>query len=350
MKKENLDRLERDKQRLIACDFVRAVCTIGIVIYHFSCHLLNSTFLPLYSFKNGDWGSVFVTVFFIISGAMLYYNNREIISLKQFYYKRWKTIYPMFYIAFISFFLKNILTSKQLFYNGNPKSIILSILGIDGYFLYRYDNYYILGEWFLGAIIILYILFPLILWCFNKSDKITTIIVLLLYLWQINTNWFIIDNFRNIFSCICSFEIGMLIIKHHNWLKNLKLVIISFLGAFIIYTMKLPINSNIAIHLMGIFLFFILFYLGEIVMKISYLNNFILEISRISYAIFLLHHIILAKILLIYNPNNYINILLLLIFIIILVIIVSKILYLITNLVLKSKIYLIFEKKIKDNE
>lgn len=39
--------------------------------------------------------------------------------------------------------------------------MLLSLLGMDGYFQYRGPNYYLIGEWFFGAIVFLYILYPL---------------------------------------------------------------------------------------------------------------------------------------------------------------------------------------------
>ena len=79
------------KNRLRGGEIVRAISAVGIVIYHYSCSLSSyntSKFLPLYKHANGQWGYIFVTVFFVLSGAMLYYNNPEIQSYKEFYLKR----------------------------------------------------------------------------------------------------------------------------------------------------------------------------------------------------------------------------------------------------------------------
>ena len=61
---------------------------------HYFCYS-NGTFKFFYTSANANWGFLFVTAFFAISGAVLYYNYPKIISfkdLKIFYYKRFGII------------------------------------------------------------------------------------------------------------------------------------------------------------------------------------------------------------------------------------------------------------------
>ena len=43
--------------------------------------------------------------------------------------------------------------------------VIFSLLGLDGYLTPVTVTFYKIGEWFLGVILILYLVFPLLLWC-----------------------------------------------------------------------------------------------------------------------------------------------------------------------------------------
>lgn len=47
--------MKRDK----SFDFVRAICALGIVAFHFSCHLREGVFLPFLSNGNVSWGQTF---------------------------------------------------------------------------------------------------------------------------------------------------------------------------------------------------------------------------------------------------------------------------------------------------
>ncbi len=105
------------KERLPAFDFIRTVCTLIIVTYHYSCNLNCRDFLPLYLSGSINWGTTAVSVFFMISGSLLYYNNPEIKpdGLKKYFIKRWKTVFPLFYIAYAALFAANAVRHGSVF-------------------------------------------------------------------------------------------------------------------------------------------------------------------------------------------------------------------------------------------
>lgn len=123
---------------------------------------------------------MFVTSFFSISGAVLFYNYSKVKSLKIFYFKRWKSIFPSFYICYIYFFLKNVFKYQTLFYNGHWSRLLLSVIGLDGYLGQIFKTYHLNGEWFLGAIIIIYIIYPLLSWLMNKNIFIKNYLLIVL--------------------------------------------------------------------------------------------------------------------------------------------------------------------------
>ena len=164
-------------ERILGIEFTRALCAIGIIIYHYF-GLSAGTFKFLYTTANDDWGNMFVTTFFCISGAVLYYNYPKVNSYKTFYFKRWKSIFPAFYLAYLLFYAFTSFQQHNLFYAGNPIKFIFTILGLDGFFLYRIGTYYQVGEWFLGAIILLYVLYPFLSICFNKNPFIIPYLLL----------------------------------------------------------------------------------------------------------------------------------------------------------------------------
>lgn len=333
------------KERIIPFDFIRAICAIGIVVYHFFCHTSNRDFLLFYSNANCDWGYVIVNIFFLLSGAVIYYNNSTISSLKKFYYKRWKSLFPMFYISFFVLFVYYAIGRRNLFYAGNPLKLLLTLFGLDGYTLEIIPNYYILGEWFLGAIIILYVLYPVVLKAFNKAQYATTIVCIALFVLCLFVDLTGIRINRKVFSCLISFEFGMLIMKNKQLLTNKPVVIVSFIISVIICLIKLPINAVILDHILSLSLFFVMYYIGNYIMKSKLLNKSVSFISKISYPIFLLQHLIILYLLKIYNPQEPVMIILWMIVTIAVTIVGAKILSLFTNLILKSKWYLKLENK-----
>lgn len=184
---ENLKK--RTKSKISGIIFARALCSIGILIFHYFCHA-NGNFKLLFLTSNATWGFMFSTSFFCISGTVLYYNYPKIISFKKFYYKRWKSIFPPYYICFLYFFLKNAFINQKLYYKGHWAKLLFTLLGLDGYLSYRIETYYIVGEWFLGAIIIIYVLYPLLLWLMRKNIFIIYFIVGVFYIIMYKTNYY----------------------------------------------------------------------------------------------------------------------------------------------------------------
>ena len=300
------------KERLYGIDFIRAVCALGIIAFHFSCHTASSI-RPFYIFANGDFGGLFVAVFFVISGMTLYYNHPKAGNLKDFYLKRAKTIYPPFYIAYIVFFIKSVIDSKNFFWGGNPAKLLLTAAGMDGYLAYRVQGYYILGEWFLGAIILLYLLYPVVAAGFNKSVIASSAIVLAGYIFACAATFFVIPLEENLFACLASFFIGMLIAKYKKQILDNKWLVIPCAAiCAVLFFVRIPagsiemsrINNSICIHIMGPSLFICLYHAGCLINKCKAAGSVISFMGKLSYPVFLLQHRLILEVLVRKNPDS----------------------------------------------
>lgn len=291
------------KERLYGVDFIRAVCAIGIICFHYSGHS-QSAFKVLYLQPYGGWGDIFVAMFFAISGGMLYYNHPQIESLKTFYIKRWKSIYPAFYIAFFFVWLDKVYETGTIFYGGDIKKIILSVLGIDGYFAYRGGNYYLIGEWFLGAIIMLYILYPVLLMLINRCQYLFLLVLTVLLFWEVQATCFQVIPWCNMISCMFSFYIGMLCFKQIDRMKNKWVILASFILTVVFFCIRIPVSSIIAEHFLAVFIMVLLYNLGVLLMRNKVVEWCTCKISAISYEIFLLQHVIILKVLQFHNSAS----------------------------------------------
>lgn len=115
---------------------------------------------------------------------------------------------------------------------------------------------------------------------------------------------------------------------------NKKILLIS--GIIFIFLYKVKINSFVLIsQIQGFSLFILLYHIGHYLMK-KKIQIIFIEISRMSYSIYLFHHKIIFDILSLNNPTEwYIHIVLLFI-IIILAIICSEIHLMVVNSIIKS--------------
>ena len=290
-----------NKQNIPGIVFTRACCSIGILIFHYFVHS-EGNFKIFYKTANSAWGFLFVTAFFNISGSVLYFNYPTLISKKRFYYKRWKSIFPSFY-----------------------------------------KTYYLVGEWFLGAIIIIYFIYPLLLWFMNKNIFIFNLIIYSGYFLMYKTKIFIISNTNNLITCTYSFYFGMIAIKYRKFFFENKYVFI-FSLSLLIFLCLVKINSSFILlcQIQGFSLYIVLIQLGGYIMskKFSVIFN---KISNLSYSIYLFHHHIIQDVQAINNPKKWYLHLMLLGISFLLTFICSHIHLTVVNSILKSKIFMNLE-------
>lgn len=122
----------------------------------------------------GDFG---VGLFFLLSGAMMFqvYGKRSV-SRGSFYKKRFLSLYPMFWLAWLAAITAGTLDTRSL-PSGGIGALLTSLSGMDGYLMALgyggLSSFYKVGEWFLGGIILLYLIMPLLLWGMKKQPLLT---------------------------------------------------------------------------------------------------------------------------------------------------------------------------------
>ncbi len=293
------------KPHIESFDFIRSVTAWIIIIYHFANMCTQSQqhadFPFLLTHANGVWGeNTSVNIFFILSGASLYYNHSDFkeYSLKRYYFDRFKGIFPLFYLLWFFLFYQRAAALGNLFYNGSPKYLLLTLLGIDGYFFFRFpQSYYIIGEWFLGALILLYLLYPLLTWCMRHLKILTTILLgagTIAFHWPIP--YFQIPREHNLIVCLFSFWLGMLFIEYRNALSA-KWIAALFGGvSLILIFVKAPLDSFLCTQIIAVGLFLLFYHLGTVAMRQKHLKTLFAYTSRNSYAIFLLQHVTIGQV------------------------------------------------------
>lgn len=357
------------KEKQPSLDLIRAVSIIAIVLEHFSYSFIQfgipGDFVYFLKFANGDWGGTFVSVFFMLSGAALIYNHpvltregekgfkAKLKGILRFYLKRMVTLFPLFYFCWFIFY---VLTSKAIGlwnWGGNWSNLLYTFFGVDGYFLHRGFNYFCVGEWFLGAIIILYLLFPLLRFCFMKLRAVSTVLITALFLLNIfrynfisspGDNLFIrlikwydtvieVPDSRNILTCTMFFWTGMLLITYRNVLVKLWTALVSLIFMVIMVTIELPLqNEIISDWLCACAVYLILAYIAPFVMRFVAVQRIVGFIGKYSYGIFLIHHQILYLIMPRLTEVNFTYTLSLLLFVGVMAL-VTLISFVLTNLV-----------------
>lgn len=289
------------KERLFYLDFVRALAAIAIVITHYNAVFLywDPPVPGLYvidAFVFGIYiGNFGVSLFLIISGAALMHVYGNGLKLKKFYIKRFKSLYPMFWIAYSVAFL------YMYVYKGNwattqvPKqNLILTFLGMDGYLADIIPTFYLVGEWFLGFIVIFYIVFPVLRFLIEKKPVLLAIGAVVIYcalVWISGRYTMHMDPSKNLFVRLPELLFGMYFIKYIKKV-NLPVAGISLAVLIVNQIIKPSWNEYVQTTYIGIAAFLVLVYISQYV-KSEKVHAVCAWISKYSYAIFLTHHIII---------------------------------------------------------
>lgn len=300
------------KKRKIYIDLIRSFSVCLIFLYHFDIVRLGASNPVLYRFANGNWGNIGVFLFFMISGNCLMYKYEYEFEWKDFLKNRISKILVPFWICYILVFLFRFWQTKSFpeipFYRFG-----LTIVGMDGYFAYKIENFYLIGEWFLGSILFLYLLFPIMRYCVKKSLPITIGILFALNIILYYNNFFgffVITPNRNLLTGLFYFVLGIgteTFEKRINKLNNRwRMLVKGFIYGIgiIIICIKLPINEYLISILLTVVIF--LFFIDiEKMVKWEAIGRVSQWLSQNSYVIFLMHHVIINSVLDHFAGNVY---------------------------------------------
>ncbi len=302
------------KTKLYDMEILRAFAIVLIVVFH-SQEYLHVFFNNINQWD--DMAHIGLSLFFFISGFLLYYNYKNINfknDLKTFYYRRAIRIYPLYWFAlFIAFIL---LIIAYGFISIPPhdhaailkfSSIISGILGLqaltEGNIGLNLSPF-----WFVGVILIYYLLYPFFTKPKNLINMFSLSLAFLLFLYVLNFKLNINYNlfyyywmfFAGIAICWINDNNGILQnIKNFNYLDYRKLGEL-FLPLFLLVLLIQTSLNNyltdiIELLLTTLTLYLIMRLIVSYIMK-NYSNffkslsyNIISKISYGSYAIFLLH-------------------------------------------------------------
>lgn len=284
------------KEREIGLDLIRIILIWMIFNFHFcEANVLYSS--RFFTMANGTWGWVATSSFIVLSGFLLARRYEKLESSWKFYKKRFLTIYPSFYIAFLVGFIIHGISLGSPFYGGHPAKILLTILGFDSYAgLYGVSTYAVVGEWFTGMIVILYLLYPALNLLMNRCRITASIVFFLLYVLNVIIGLDPTTADASVITGIFIFWCGMLIGQYSEWIKKCKILgLVSWIVFLFFSFIKIGLVTIFACNFMGILLFLGLLILCQGLKGDNKVGKLLAFLSGISYEVYLIHHFIMYK-------------------------------------------------------
>ena len=304
-------------------DGLRAIAVISVIIYHLNENWLSGGFLGVDIF--------FVISGFLITGIIITEIQQNSFSLKQFYTRRIKRIYPAFItvMALVSFIASVIFIYND--FNKLRKTIELAIAFLSNFYLGLTQGYFdlsanenpVLHIWSLAVEEQYYLIFPLILILAYKKFreiKVLFIITLILFFILLATS-FIPANFYkevlhqpNIYYLsnlrFPELLVGSLLAIYHNLSASKQTSkqaskqasnVIAILSTLLLFSCLFLMNNDIA-YIPGITLILPCIFTALIIhttsqnniIKLCLSNKVIVFIGKISYSLYLYHWIFIA--------------------------------------------------------
>lgn len=163
-------------------DVIRLLALLPVLCYHFCIEAARLGFaVPAFLIGRGmaDWVEVGLACFFLLSGAALCLQWRGRFRWRPYLAGRAAAMYPAFWLGFAVLFLYG-----EVLHGNNAEiprwRVIFSVLGLDGYLAPVTQTFYKIGEWFLGVILLLYLVFPPLLWCMESRNRRRMLFAILL--------------------------------------------------------------------------------------------------------------------------------------------------------------------------
>jgi peptidoglycan/LPS O-acetylase OafA/YrhL len=186
--------LQHKMKRLFDIEILRAVGIILIVCSHLHYFINIATYQSIFENVSSGIALVGLSIFFFISGFSLYYNNKFIINIGDFYLKRLLRLYPLYFISLLDHM---VLT--------NHLTMAIHLLGLQGIF-YKSDG---LLNWFIGVIFLYYLIYPFLI---TGNIWIKATIILLIFL-SLRLSFDLIN--LHFFRYYGAFILGIIICKNN---------------------------------------------------------------------------------------------------------------------------------------
>lgn len=290
-----------EKEHINGTNLARVAGALGIIVFHFACYVtpLKSY---LYETANCPYGQIWVALFFALSGACIARSNSET-DIWSFYKKRWKSIFPMFYIAYLLIFVLKLMIWGNWWGAISPWTIPLTLIGMDSYFYYIQPNFSCVGEWFIGALLVCYLLFPLLRQALQYIPYMTLAVLVAGSFFVPYLSFFAVEPWHNLWVCVTIFYLGMLIAQFPAIFTSKIGFVVSAVLTILLFVVPLPLKQYAAVSgiwypiLSGLACCVLLVHIGAYLERPEKIKKLLTYLGNISYPIFLIQHIVISALL-----------------------------------------------------
>lgn len=309
-------------KRNVFYDYLRVLSVLLVITSHYAYMFDVSDILSFpRTYLTGGIGRLGVSFFFMISGGMAYLSLKKY-STKIYYFRRVISILVPYNVVYLLMAILLIILAQlyHVDYPRNPLEMLWhgdrtlwewlpSFVGFDHYLhgVYDIDTLYFTGEWFIGCIIILYILAPLLFRMLNDSPLLALVFVLLISLISYDRSG--LNPYWSASTRLADFMFGMFFIryythfeKHKKWLALGANVCVLMGGLYALWTsidlreVLFPLSPQSLFFSVSLFVLIFCGYCYSPMRDSSRLQRGIQALAGRAYIIMLLQHVVIITI------------------------------------------------------
>lgn len=281
---------------------IRLPAMLFVLFFHLNLtyqEAASPSWLVLYAGRNVTLGVLGTVLFIILSGytsALSFQKNadRPAKGILPYYGRRFLSIFPAYWFSYLIFFLV-----QRLPVRGYDWSLVYTALGLDGYLAVRgVHTCYLVGEWYVGCILILYLVFPLIfIGCSKKPAVMIAAAAVLKTVSFLLIRKGILPEAEVLFFAP-EFIAGVLFALYHREVRHAEAAIAA---AVLLLGFLVPVPEGFRLLMItpvGIAAYLVLKYLGQLLAKLKGRTSAAVRCAvtvsaKYSFAAFLVHHQVL---------------------------------------------------------
>ena len=289
------------KRALKSLDILKGIAIIMIIIVH-NRHFIMQDMTGFRQLIN--FGQMGVAIFFMVSGMVLCYSwthqcescsQKGVHNYLRFVKRRYLRLAPGFLMILLINLLLNILFLDILEYspgyimNREPLGLLVNMLFLHGLFP-EYINSVFPGGWYIGSTFLLYLLFPILFFLFDKiyQKRKNNVLILPFLLWFVNyllLKKLAISSDYTIYPSNCSFLYYFFL----NQLPCFSMGILLFFQEKDAICRKCPLPISLLFSILFTFLSVYLYLQPDEHRFLFTIIPFLVSIASYWFAIFLLH-------------------------------------------------------------
>lgn len=276
-------------------DSVRVFGISVVVFYHYQVETAARGLCPFSSLTAMEpLVQMAVYTMTLLSGACLCWSEKKHSwSMKRYLWRRFLAIYPIFWLCFFPIFIYS-----DIICGNNegvaPWKLLLSIIGMDGYFQSVTATFYKIGEWYLGCLLLLYVVFPII---WNMIRRLGFIFagMAALFAWLV---CYLVGDSGQLYPTLLGqmplFFMGIFLgsCLPSVWLQGI------LAGATALVLTLLGCSEYWIVTAASVGLFVMVFYLGQLLLFCGpFLSKVLHWLSRRCFGVFLVHHLAITLVM-----------------------------------------------------